>query len=72
MIHVNPGRRAEPAEWAWVLAHCLLHLGFGHVPADRATRPQPDAYELASRCAVVNRFLATFPMGRAPAELPPV
>ncbi|MFE3107434.1 hypothetical protein ACFXKJ_31515 [Kitasatospora indigofera] len=71
-IHVNPRRRAEPAEWAWVLAHCLLHLGFGHVPAEPGRRTQPDAYELAARCAVVNRFLATFPIGRAPVELPPV
>ncbi len=71
-IHVNPRRRAEPAEWAWVLAHCLLHLGFGHVPADRADRPQPDAYRLAAHCTVVNRFLAGFPMGRAPVELPAV
>ncbi|MFH8382868.1 hypothetical protein ACH4E7_18225 [Kitasatospora sp. NPDC018058] len=69
-VHVNPRRRAEPEEWAWVLAHCLLHLGFGHVPAARGTRVQPDAYETAARCAVVNRFLATFPIGRAPVALP--
>ncbi|MDH6578397.1 hypothetical protein [Kitasatospora sp. MAP5-34] len=69
-LHVNPKRRAEPAEWAWALAHCLLHLGFGHLPAVRGSRPAPDAYELAARCTVVNRFLATFPIGRAPFELP--
>ncbi|MBD0676193.1 hypothetical protein BU198_37235, partial [Streptomyces sp. CBMA156] len=34
-VHVDPRRRAEPEEWAWALAHCLLHLGFGHVPAAR-------------------------------------
>ncbi|MFJ9950850.1 hypothetical protein [Kitasatospora sp. NPDC091207] len=70
-VHVDPRRRAEPAEWAWVLAHTLLHLGFGHVPAAKGKRVQPDAYEAAARCAVVNRFLATFPMGRAPVPLPP-
>ncbi|MFI1281854.1 hypothetical protein ACH4U5_14065 [Streptomyces sp. NPDC020858] len=71
VIHVHPTRRAEPAEWAWTIAHALLHLGFGHVPAaaDRR-RPQPDRFEVAARCAVVNRFLLTFPVGRAPDHLP--
>ncbi|MFE3498188.1 hypothetical protein ACFXPX_08050 [Kitasatospora sp. NPDC059146] len=69
-LHVNPRRRAEPEEWAWVLAHGLLHLGFGHLPGDRGTRTQPDPYQVAARCAVVNRFLATFPVGRAPVTLP--
>ncbi|CAM5390758.1 hypothetical protein BOQ63_026450 [Streptomyces viridifaciens] len=69
-VHVNPRRRAEPEEWAWVLAHCLLHLGFGHLPAARGTRVQPDPPAAAARCTVVNRFLATFPVGRAPVALP--
>ncbi|MFJ7912020.1 hypothetical protein [Kitasatospora sp. NPDC096204] len=69
-LHVNPRRRAEPDEWAWVLAHCLLHLGFGHLPGARGTRTQPDAHHAAARCAVVNRFLVTFPVGRAPVALP--
>ncbi|MBD0694263.1 DUF2201 family putative metallopeptidase [Streptomyces sp. CBMA123] len=69
-LHVNPRRRAEPEEWAWALAHCLLHLGFGHLPSAGGTRTQPDAYQAAARCAVVNRFLATFPVGRAPVALP--
>ncbi|RST03464.1 hypothetical protein E2C00_22615 [Streptomyces sp. WAC05374] len=70
-IHVHPDRRAEPAEWAWALAHCLIHLGFGHVPAHRdRRREQPDRYELAARCAVVNRFLLTLRVGRAPEDLP--
>src|SRR5581483_6903967 len=30
-IHVHPHRRAEPDEWVYVLAHCLLHLGMGHI-----------------------------------------
>ncbi|MFD9127965.1 hypothetical protein [Kitasatospora sp. NPDC059571] len=70
VVHVNARRRAEPAEWAWVLAHSLLHLGFGHLPAERGPRTQPDGFLLAARCHVVNRFLATFPVGRAPVELP--
>ncbi|MET9610590.1 hypothetical protein ABZZ17_36860 [Streptomyces sp. NPDC006512] len=70
-VHVHPTRRAEPAEWAWALAHAFLHLGFGHVPAaEDPDRPRPDRFDLAARCAVVNRFLLTFPAGRAPDHLP--
>ncbi|MFD9406852.1 hypothetical protein ACFWBN_07480 [Streptomyces sp. NPDC059989] len=72
ILHVHPTKRAEPREWAWALAHALLHLGFGHVPAAKEDdRPQPDRFDLAARCAVVNRFLLTFPVGRAPDHLPP-
>ncbi|MFD7096713.1 vWA domain-containing protein [Streptomyces xanthophaeus] len=70
-VHVHPTRRADPREWAWTLAHAFLHLGFGHVPAAKdPDRPQPDRFERAARCAVVNRFLLTFPAGRAPDHLP--
>ncbi|MCX4748455.1 hypothetical protein OG455_23560 [Kitasatospora sp. NBC_01287] len=67
VLHVDGTRRAEPAEWAWVLAHCLLHLGFGHLDGPRE---EPDACLRAARCHVVNRFLATFGTGRSPFELP--
>ncbi|WP_406432763.1 DUF2201 family putative metallopeptidase [Streptomyces sp. NBC_01589] len=70
-VHLHPTKRADPAEWAWVLAHCLLHLGFGHVPATTDDpREQPDRFDLAARCTVVNRFLLTFPIGRPPGHLP--
>ena len=69
-IHVHPTRLAEPAEWAWVFAHSLLHLGFGHAPAAVGRREQPDRYDLAARCVVVDRFLAAFPVGRPPFDLP--
>ncbi|MNC27269.1 hypothetical protein D3C75_754360 [compost metagenome] len=32
-IHVHPTRRGLPEEWAYILAHGLLHLGFGHFRA---------------------------------------
>ncbi|MFF9322283.1 hypothetical protein ACF1BP_36140 [Streptomyces sp. NPDC014735] len=69
-LHVHPDRRAEPADWAWAIAHCIVHLGFGHVPAHKGARPQSDRFDLAARCAVVNRFLLTFPVGRTPDHLP--
>ncbi|WTP48520.1 hypothetical protein OG288_09605 [Streptomyces tauricus] len=70
VMHVHPGRRAHPAEWAWALAHGALHLGFGHVPAQKTVREQPDRFDLAARCVVVNRFLLGFPIGLTPADLP--
>ena len=30
-ICLHDKRRGEPEEWAWAAAHCLLHLGFGHL-----------------------------------------
>ncbi|WP_369232004.1 hypothetical protein AB5J56_09620 [Streptomyces sp. R21] len=71
-VHIHPTRRAEPAEWAWALTHCLLHLGFGHVPAAKGRRTQPDRFELAARCVVVHRFQQTFPVGHPPDTLPVV
>ncbi|MFG2475991.1 hypothetical protein [Streptomyces fagopyri] len=71
VLHVHPSRRAEPAEWAWAVAHGVIHLGFGHVPAATGRREQPDRHDLAARCAVVNRFLLGFPVGSTPEDLPP-
>ncbi|CAL9606607.1 vWA domain-containing protein [Streptomyces sp. enrichment culture] len=69
-VHLHPTVRAEPADWAWAIAHALIHLGFGHVPAADGERVQPDRFELAARCAVVDRFLLTFKVGRPPENLP--
>lgn len=69
-LHVNPTRRAEPVAWAWAMAHAVIHLGFGHVPAAAGTREQPDRFDLAARCVVVNRFLLGFSVGLTPEDLP--
>ncbi|MFF4358877.1 hypothetical protein [Streptomyces sp. NPDC001604] len=69
-LHVHPHRLAEPAAWAWALAHAVLHLGFGHVPAAKGERTQPDRYDLAARCVVVNRFLLNFTIGETPEAQP--
>lgn len=69
-LHLHPDRIAEPALWAWSIAHAVLHLGFGHVPAVKGDRVQPDRYDLAARCVVVNRFLLGFAIGRTPENLP--
>ena len=78
-VHLSPGRQAEPDEWAWVAAHCLLHLGFGHlaarhragwsaaagVPRDAGFDPP---WNLAA-CLAVNRFLSQLKVGRPPARV---
>ncbi|MFI6333876.1 hypothetical protein [Streptomyces sp. NPDC050535] len=70
VLHMHPTRRADPAAWAWAAAHGIIHLGFGHVPAATGERVQPDRFDLAARCAVVNRFLLGFPVGLTPEDLP--
>lgn len=63
-IHVHPTRRAQSEEWLYVLAHCLLHLGFGHV------RTQEHAREWNAACdCYVAAFLADMKVGRCPEEL---
>jgi len=69
-LHVHPTRWAEPVAWAWAIAHAIIHLGFGHVPAATGEREQPDRFDVAARCVVVNRFLLGFPIGLTPEDLP--
>ncbi len=38
-IYANFHRRASPQNWAYVLAHCLLHLALGHIREDRDGDP---------------------------------
>ncbi len=66
-IHTHPTRRGTPEEWVYILAHCLLHLGFDHF------RPQVDdrTFQLwNSACdAYIARFLAQLKIGKAPADM---
>jgi predicted metal-dependent peptidase len=63
-VHVHPTRRGEPDEWAYVLAHCLLHLGFGHFRVGEKSLDWNAACDV-----VVARFLADLKFGRCPAEM---
>jgi predicted metal-dependent peptidase len=65
-IHCHPRRRGEPAEWAYVLAHCLLHLGLGHLDL-RHARNDPAAWNLACDLAV-ERVLDRLKVGTKPPE----
>lgn len=63
-IHVDPMRLAEPEEWAYILAHCLLHLGFDHF------REQGDLLRWNVACdRVVARFLQEFKFGTPPEDM---
>jgi predicted metal-dependent peptidase len=79
-IHLHPTRRGEPEEWAWVAAHCLLHLGFDHLAerhlagwtAAAGAPPGSSGFDVPwnlAACLTVNRFLAHLKIGRPPAGL---
>ncbi len=85
-IECNPNQRGEADEWAWVFAHLMLHAGFGHldprgVPEHVLRRNvtgawqdaphQPTVVYRAACCAVVDEYLSTLKIGRAPMDLPP-
>ncbi len=63
-IHVHPKRRATPEEWVYVIAHSLLHFGFGHFQK----RARPDLWNMACD-AFVSRFLDDLKLGRRPDEI---
>lgn len=63
-IHVHSRRRGEPAEWTYVIAHCLLHLGLGHFDKPHTEKE----WTYACDC-IVARFLADVKIGRPPQEL---
>lgn len=65
-VHVHPTRRGTPQEWLYVLAHCLLHLGFGHFQGRRGGRER----EWNAACDVfIGRFLADLKLGRQPDDV---
>jgi predicted metal-dependent peptidase len=65
-IRANRGHRLEVAEWTWVLAHCLLHLGFGHLDPGRGSDPAATS----AACVAVSRFQRAVKLGREPVALP--
>ncbi len=51
-----------PGQWAYVIGHCLLHLGFEHLQP----YPPGSAWHAAS-CAFVSAFLRHLRFGEPPA-----
>ncbi len=64
-IYANSHRRAAPGEWAYVLAHCLLHLGLGHIREEK----EGDPFWNAACDCVAARYLADLHIGTVPEEL---
>lgn len=64
-IYANSHRRAAASEWAYVLAHCLLHLALGHIREDR---DGDLVWNAACNCAVT-RYLADLHIGTPPGEM---
>ena len=63
-MHPHPTRRGEPEEWAYVVAHCLLHLAFGHFKVGEKSLDWNAACDV-----VVARFLADLRFGRCPEDM---
>jgi predicted metal-dependent peptidase len=78
VIYLHPRRRGEPEEWAYVVAHCLLHLSFEHLAERRVAgwseaaglpeQPGFDAKWNRAACQEVSKFLAHLKIGRPPAD----
>lgn len=64
VIHVNPKKRGTPEEWLYVIAHCLLHLGFQHI----AERGKDRLWNVACDYCV-NRFLSHLKIGKKPDDI---
>jgi predicted metal-dependent peptidase len=66
VVHCHPTRRASAEEWMYAIAHCLLHLGMGHV-APQVSHRDSAAWNAACDRAV-ELFLDRLKVGRKPAE----
>jgi len=64
MISVNQDQKGQPNEWAYVIAHCLLHLGLSH----HQPKEQPELWNIACDC-YITKFLAELKFGQAPKEM---
>jgi len=64
LLTYHPKRIATVSEWVYVFAHCLLHVGFGHL----APRSAPKEWNAACD-GVVSQFLAQLKLGKKPEGL---
>jgi predicted metal-dependent peptidase len=72
-LHCNLSVRLSAEEWAWVIAHNLLHLGFGHIygptgQGDAASGAAAIAWGSAC-CVVASRFLRDVRVGKPPSDV---
>ncbi|MGA3601969.1 DUF2201 family putative metallopeptidase [Lysinibacillus agricola] len=64
VIYVNHGKRGHPNEWAYVIAHCLLHLGLHH----NQPKEQQEQWNIACDC-YITKFLSELKFGQAPRDM---
>ncbi|MDR1873705.1 MAG: hypothetical protein LBQ90_01645 [Synergistaceae bacterium] len=68
VICVNRSQRLAPGEWAYVLAHGLLHYAFWHFEEEGVVRTDPVRWNIA--CDMyVTRFLRDVKLFTPPAEM---
>lgn len=60
-IVVNPQRKANVQQWEYILAHCLLHLGFEHFQK----KEHPQLWNIACDLYIA-KFLHDFKFGKVP------
>ncbi|GCE27697.1 hypothetical protein KDA_31810 [Dictyobacter alpinus] len=66
-IYVHPTRIGDPEEWAYVFAHCLLHLTFEHFRPEYRQKRQQE-WNTACDCYIAS-FLYDLQLGEPPLEL---
>jgi predicted metal-dependent peptidase len=64
VLILNKLKKGLPEEWAYVIAHHLLHLGLGH----KQKKEHPELWIIACDC-YVTQFLAELKFGKAPREM---
>lgn len=64
-LYINFRITGSPGEWAYILAHCCLHLAMGHFQSERLG---DSLWNLACDCSVA-RFLAESKIGTPPPEI---
>lgn len=83
IIYLNKDCDKSPKEWAYIIAHCMLHLSFGHFDAERMpgywqkisekqqkwiNRYEPDLWNMA--CDIfITKFLADIKFGSTDIDL---
>ncbi len=64
IIHVNVRRVAQPQEWVFILAHCVLHFAFDHFK----DKDRPVEWNVACDC-FINTFLTDLHVAPLPLHM---
>jgi predicted metal-dependent peptidase len=65
VIEANRAMPGDVGVWVWALAHCVLHLGFGHIDGRRTL----DRPYTAACCLAVCRYQEALGLGTAPFDV---